>query len=163
MDVLLLMSIFRLYPGFKISFEQNSDRKSLFLCACFCWDSRLSSTEMDQKFPCGGLIGYGNSYLDSILCYTKVIRLHAILHDAAGAVRTRSGKGPGYCYMVVRGPNSCLLGHVIGLFFWFCVKFFLPSIFNSVDIWSSMSMIVLDKEVNEKNKKKNYDFVLIVL
>ena len=88
---------------------------------------------MDQKFKFGGLIGYGNSYLDSVFRYSKVFRLHAILHDAAGAVRAHSGKGPGYCYMIGRGPNSCLLGHVTGLLFCFYVKLFLPSIFNSVD------------------------------
>ena len=78
------MSIFRLYPGLKMSFEHNSVYKNLFLSACFCWDSRLSLREMDQKFKFGGLIGYGNSYLDSIFRYGKVFGLHAILHDAAG-------------------------------------------------------------------------------
>ena len=47
---------------------------------------------MDQKFPFGGLIGYGNSYLDSLTRYSKVFRLHAIFHDAAGAVRAHSGE-----------------------------------------------------------------------
>ena len=42
----------------------------------------------------------------------KVFRLHAKLHDAAGAVRAHSSKGPGYCYMIERGPNSCFLGHL---------------------------------------------------
>ena len=41
MDVLFLMNIFRLYPRLKMSFEQDSVRKNLFLGACFCWDSRL--------------------------------------------------------------------------------------------------------------------------
>ena len=59
MDVLSLMSIFRLYAVLKLSFEHNSVRKNLFLCACFCWDSRLSLREMDQKFKFGELIGYG--------------------------------------------------------------------------------------------------------
>ena len=63
MDVLFLMSIFRLYPGFKMSFENNSIRKNLFLSARFCWDSRPSLREMDQKFKFGGTIGYGDSYL----------------------------------------------------------------------------------------------------
>ena len=62
MDVLFLISVFRLYPGLKMTFEHNSVRKNLFLSACFCWDSRLSLHEMDQKFKFGGLIGYGNSY-----------------------------------------------------------------------------------------------------
>ena len=168
MDVLFLMSIFRLYPGLKILFGHNSVRENLFLSACFCWDSRLSSREMDQKFNFGGTIGFGDSYLDSVFRYSKVFRLHAILHDAAGAVRAHSGKGPGYLYMIGRGPKSCLLGHVTGLYICLYVKNFLPSIFNLHDLWISMSFIVLDIELTEKNvranwKKKNWDFSLIVL
>ena len=128
MDVL-----FRLYPGTKVSLENNSVRKNLFLSACFCWDSRLSLREMDQKFKFGGTIGYGNSYLELLFRYCKVFRLHAILHDAAGAVRAQSGKGPGFCYMIVRGPSSCWLCHVTGLLFSLYVKIFLPHIFNYVD------------------------------
>ena len=101
-----------MYPGLEMSFEHKNVRKNLFLSPCSCWDSRLSLREMDQKFKFGGTIGYGDSYLDSVFCYSKVIRLHAILHDAAGAMRVYSGKGFGYCYLIGRGPNSCLLGHV---------------------------------------------------
>ena len=133
MDVLFLMSIFRLYPGLKMSFEHNSVRKNLFLSACFCWDSKLSLREMDQKFKFGGTMGYGDSYLDSVIRYSKVFGLHAILHDAARAVWAHSRKGPGYCYMIGRGPNSCLLGHVTGLLFCLYMKIFLPSIFNLTD------------------------------
>ena len=133
MDVFFLMNIFRLYMGLKLSFKHNSVLKNLFLSAGFCWDSRLSLREMDQKFKFGGTIGYGDSYLDSVFRYSKVFRLHATLQDAAGAVRSHRGKGPGYCYMIGRGPNSCVLGHVTGLFFCLYVKLFLPSIFNPVD------------------------------
>ena len=117
MDVLFLMSIFRLYPGLSMSFKHNSVSKNLFLSACFCWDSGLSLREMDQKFKFGKTIGYGDLYLEFLFRHLKVFRLHAILHDAAGAVRAHSGKEPGYCYMIGRGPNSCLLGHVTGLLF----------------------------------------------
>ena len=106
---------------------------------------------MDQKFKFVGTIGYGDSYLEFIFRDFKVFRLHAILHDAAGAVWAHSGKGPGYCYMIGRGPLSCLLGHVTGLFFCFYVKHFLISFFNSIDIWSSMSCIVLDIELTDIN------------
>ena len=133
MDVLFLISVFRLYPGIKLSFEHNSVRKNLFVRAYFCWDSGPSLREMDQKFKFGGFIGYGISCLDSVFRHSKVFRLHAILHDAAGAVQSHSGKGPGYCYMIVRGVNSCLLGHVTRLLFCLYVKLSLPSIFNSVD------------------------------
>ena len=133
MDVLFLISVFRLYPGLKMAFEHNSVRKKLFLSTCFCSDSRLSLSEMDQKFEFGGTLGYGISYLEFLFRHFKVFRLHAILHDAAGAVQAHSGKGLGYCYMMGRRPSSCLLGHVTGLLFCLYVKIILPSIFNSVD------------------------------
>ena len=78
-------------------------------------------------------MGYGNRYLELLFRHFKIFRLHAILHDAAGAVRAHSGKEHGYCYMIGRGPKSCLFGHVTGLLFCLYVKIFLPSIFNSVD------------------------------
>ena len=115
-----------------MSFEHNSVRKNLFLSACFCCDSRPSLCEMDQKFPIGGLVGCGISYLDSVFHYSSVFRLHAKLHDAAGAVPSHTGIGPGYGYMIGRGPNSCLHDHVTGLLFCLYVKIFLPSIFNFV-------------------------------
>ena len=154
MDVLFLMSIFRFYPGLKLSFEHSSVRKNLFLSAGFCWDSRLSLRELDQNVIFGGTIGNGNSYLDLLFRHFKMFRLPAILHDAAGAVRAHSGKRPGYCYKIGRGPNSCCLGHVTGLLFCLYVKIFLPSIFNSVGFWNSMSCIVLDIEQTEKNTIK---------
>ena len=117
----------------------------------FCWDSRLSLRAMDQKIKFGWTIGYGDSYLEFLIRHFKVFRRHAILYDAAGAVRAHSSKGPGYRYKIGRGSNSCLLGHVTGLLFCFYVKFFLPSIFNSVDSWNSMFLIVQDKELTEKN------------
>ena len=55
------MNIFRLYPGLKTSFENYSLRKNLFLSASFCWDSRLSIREMDQKLKFGGTIGFADS------------------------------------------------------------------------------------------------------
>ena len=85
---------------------------------------------------------------------SKYLQLHAILHDAAGAVWKHIGEGPGYCHMIRRGPKSCLFGHVTGLLFCLYVKLFLPSIFNSIDFWSSMSLIVLDIEVTKKNMNK---------
>ena len=58
MDVLFLISVFRLYPGLKTTFEHNSVCKSLFLSACFYWDTSLCLCGMDQKYKFGGLIGW---------------------------------------------------------------------------------------------------------
>ena len=71
--------------------------------------------------------------MESVFRYSKVFRLHAILHVAAGAVRLQTGKGPGYCYMISRGPTSCLLGQVTELLLHLHVKTILPPIFNLID------------------------------
>ena len=76
-------------------------------------------------------------------------------------MRAHSGKEPGYCYMIGRGPNSCLLGHVIGLVFCLYVKIFLPSISNSVDFSNSMSLILLDIELTEKNIIKEWGLFIV--
>ncbi len=116
-----------------MSFVHNTVRKNLLLSACFCWDSRLSLRKMDQKFKLVGTIRYGDSYLDSVFRYSKAFRLHAKLHDDAGAVRLQTGKGPGYCYMIGRGRNCCSLAHVTGLLVCLYIKIFLPFIFNLTD------------------------------
>ena len=115
-----------------MSFEHIKVRKNLFFVACFCWESRLSLSEMDQKFKFVRTIDYANSYLEFLFRHFKIFTLQAIQQDAAGAVRAYNGKGPGYSYMIGRGPNSCLLCHVTRLLLCLYVKLFLPSFFNTV-------------------------------
>ena len=117
MNVISLVNFFRLYLEVKTKFFLNCTRKNLFLSACYYCDGTISLPEVHLKFLDGGKIGYGDSILDSVFCYLNVFKLHAILLDAAGAVRLQTGKGSGYCYMIGRGPNCCLLGHVTGLLF----------------------------------------------
>ena len=119
-----LLSIFELYLGSKMSFEHNSVLKTLYLSAWFRWDSKLSLREMDQKLKFDGTVGYGDSHLELLFHHFKVIRLPPKQHDAAGAVTALSGKGPRYCYMLGRGPKSCLLGHVTGILLCLYVKLF---------------------------------------
>ena len=86
MDVVFLVNIFRLYFEIKSNFFHNCTRKNLFLSAYYYWDGTFSLREVDQNLLHGGKTGSGDSYLDSVLRYSKVFRLHTILHDAAGTV-----------------------------------------------------------------------------
>ena len=111
---------------------------------------------IDQKFNFGGTLGHRDLYLEFLFRLFKVFRLQAILHDAAGTVRAHSDKGSGYCYMTARGSNSCLFGPVNGLLFCLYVKLFLPPIFNPVEPWSSISCIVLDIDLADKDGIKEF-------
>ena len=99
--------------------SQKVFSRCMFLLRCY-----ISLRDMDQNFEVGGTIGYGDSFSEFLIRHLIVFRLHAILNDAAQAVKAYSGRRPCYCYMIGWGPNSCLLGHVIGLLFCFYVKHF---------------------------------------
>lgn len=133
MDVLILMKVFTLLPKVEKQFPDNTKRKNIFLSTCKILDESIDLQTFDQKYPFGGLIGYGNSYMDPILQHSKLFRMHAILHDAAGSVKQTTGNGPGYCYILSQFPSSCLLGHISGLLFCLYIKFIIPKLFNHFD------------------------------
>ena len=66
---------------------------------CFVLDPDSNFKKMDQKFPFGGLTGYGNSCMDYFFANSKIFTLHAFLHDSAGSVKSTTIRGPGYCYV----------------------------------------------------------------
>ena len=133
MEVIFLVINFRINLRYNSKFLHNCTPKNLVLSVCYCWNETVSLRRTHKKFLHGGRIGYGESCLDAVFRYFKVFRLQAILHDANGAVRLQTGKGPGYCCMVGRGPNCCLLGHVTGLLFCILGKKFLHFIFDLLD------------------------------
>ena len=64
MTVQKLNEILRIFEIIKQDFSSNTKRKNLFLCTCIVLDPDINLKEMDQKFPFGELIGYGNSCMD---------------------------------------------------------------------------------------------------
>ena len=96
-----------------------------------------------------------------LLNYIDVFCLHAKLYDAAGAVWSHSGEGPGYCYVFGRGPNSWVPGHKTGLLFCLYVKPFRRSIFTSVDFRNSLSCDVLNIELADQNFSRKLAVLLM--
>ena len=140
MDVLFRQWAFPVFTRERKRFK-FSGRENLFLSAFRCWDDRLYSSELHQKFIFGRVTGCVHSCMESLFYHSKRIRLHALLHDAAGAVRWHSYKGPHYWYKNGREPNSCQLGYATRLHFCFSVKLFLQSTFVFFDFWSFLSCI----------------------
>ena len=133
MAIVILVNIFNCHRSLLSIIFENEKRENCFLAACNIWDENINLEEIYQKFSHGGLTGYGNSFLDFFIARLKVFRLHAILHDSAGAVKAITNKGPGYCYMLPHFPRSCFLGHLTGLIFCVFNKIFYPQIFKMLD------------------------------
>ena len=60
--------------------------------------------------------------MDYFFANSKIFRLHAILRESPGSVKSTTTKAPGFCYVAPSLPSSCFLGQVIGLFFCLYVK-----------------------------------------
>lgn len=106
-------------------FITNSIRKNYFLAVCWCINNNADLMEIDTVATYGGNIGAGDSYLEPLLNSIKIIRLHAVIHDACGFMKTMYDIGPGYCYLSpIRCPNSCYLGHISGILFCVSLKLF---------------------------------------
>ena len=112
----------------------TSYRQLYFVAACSLLDPEVYG-EIALKFrPYGGLIGFDNSRLDSLLKRSKVLRLHAALHDAAGFIKDCRNKGPGYVYAFRYSPvNNCLFGHLTGTLFILSVKIFHSQLFRELE------------------------------
>ncbi len=122
-----IRSICAIFPFVGQAFPTNSIRKNYFLAACKALDENVNLQEANDERPHGGTIGIGNSRLHNIFRTYKVMRLHAIFHDAAGFMKYRYNIGPGYSYVFPGFPiNSCFIGHVSGLIYCTYLKFASP-------------------------------------
>ena len=118
-------------------FSLNTNRKNYFLAACLCYDSKLNIASVNEECPFGGIIGVGDSYLENFLGFFKLFKLHAVLHDASGFMKTKYSTGPGYLYVFPSCPtllNSCFIGHITGLVYCTFIKFRYPYLYRAFDI-----------------------------
>ena len=64
---------------------------------------------------------------------SKIFRLHSILHDSAGSVKSTKKKGSGFCSDAPSLPSSCFLGLVTGLLLCLYVKILASSVYAWFD------------------------------
>ena len=107
-------------------FPKNTTSKNAFLTVCLYLDAAIGLHEVNSRAPFGGKIGTGDSLLHNYLKFSKVLRMHAISHDAHGFMRSVHNVGPGYVYTITTEKylrNSMLLGHIWGILFWTLINF----------------------------------------
>ena len=135
---LLIYRIHQNYISILEAFPKNSPRHNYFLACCLLWVGFDELESISKNCPHGGLIGIGNSQpiLEAILSRSKVIRLHACIHDAAGYVKSTYNLGPGYVYCFgvtnTRCWNSCYFGHVSGIVLCLFYKLFKSSDYRCI-------------------------------
>ena len=123
----------------KKTYPENSDRRNYFLATCsqFFFSSKEDiNYDIAVKLrPYGGLIGIDNFSLDKYLNDSKILRLHAILPDAAGFVHEVYNTGPTYCYMLPWKRNNSLIGHLSGITFCLYVKLTKQCLYQLLERW----------------------------
>ena len=127
--------IHKTYLSLQKIYPDNSVRRNYFLAACSLFNG---STDFDFDIamklrPYRGLIGIDNSSMDRFLKDSKILRLHAILHDAAGYIQEHYEQGPGYAYMLPCDINSPFAGHITGIAFCWYTKLFKPITFHLLE------------------------------
>lgn len=129
-----LLRIQRIFHGVSRLYLNNSDRHNYFLSVCKHLASDIDLEVVNEMFPYGGMIGINNSMLDVLLGRLKVFRLHAVLHDGCGYMKSHQSVGPGYTYAMSCGINNCLLGHMSGLSYCIYLKLFNRRIYHSFQV-----------------------------
>ena len=125
--------IHEIYTSLKQTYPDNSNRLNYFLAACslfFVSSDNLNYDILIKLRPYGGLIGIDNSSLDKYLKNSKILRLHAILHDAADKFYQQ---GPTYCYMLPWNCYNSLLGHLSGITFCLFIKLKKPEVYHLLE------------------------------
>ena len=95
-----LKTIHEIYNLIKTDYAEHNERFLYFMATCLQLDPDVNFDIALKLRPYGGIIGIDNSSLDTYLKSSKVLRLHAIFHDASGFIAEYSQKGPGYSYVL---------------------------------------------------------------
>ena len=109
MNVQKMNEVLRVFEIIKQEITSNTKRKNLFLCTCFVLDREEFKKKMDQNLLFGGLKGNKNSCKDCFFANSKMFRLHAILNDCAGSVKTTTKKDMGIVMLHLVSPVHAFL------------------------------------------------------
>ena len=117
-----------------ISYTHITYRPLYFIAACSLLDPEVDGEIALKLRSYGGSVGIDNSRLDPLLKRSKVLRLHAALHNAAGFIKDGRNKGSGYVYVFLYSPvNNCLFGDLTGILLILSVKIFRSHLFRELE------------------------------
>ena len=125
----------------RVSYELEDLNGEKILGKFYPEDPHFDLYVVSVKSPFGGLIGVDDSRLERIFSFSKIMRMHAVLHDTPGFTKRYSNEGPGYIYVLGKHApkllNRCFFGHITGVFYCWFLKIVDRKFFKSFDVWSS--------------------------
>ncbi len=148
MDTFTVRVLFN-YQRIRLAFPENKPSKNGFLAVCAAIDDKADLLSINSDCSFGGHIGMGDSFFDGVLNWSKLMRVHAVYHDAYGYMARVYNKGPGYDYVSLKTLKSwiwwsdggdnigkcdpaeqecgclgkcCVVGHCFGIIFWTLFK-----------------------------------------
>ena len=133
----VIKSIHENYLFLKENYPDYGKRFVYFLATCLSLDPNIDLDIALKQRPYGGIVGIDNSSLDKYFKSFKILRLHAILHEAAGFVYEFSEKGPGYSYVLPFPVTNQYLGHVTDHEFCLYVKTLKGRLFSMLELLKS--------------------------
>ena len=128
-----LKNIHEIYMEIKNIYPKYGETILYFPAACQFLDPDIDLEATLKLRPYGGLIGIDNSSLDNYFKSFKILRLHAIFHDASGFIAEYSRKGLGYSYVLPCPITNEYLGHITGLASCLFVKTFKNNLFTLLE------------------------------
>ena len=77
------------------TFAKNSKCEVYFLAASKKINPHVGLYDVYLMCPFGSLIGVDDSQIERILCFPKIMRMHAVVLDANGSMKRYFNEGPG--------------------------------------------------------------------
>ena len=131
-----LEKLFEIQNNIRVKEDFEDDTENFFLAVCYFHDPSVDLKLINEKAPFGGIIGIGDSKLETVFGKIKVIKLHAVLHNSAGFMKTNCSRGPGYVYFPNQFHclNSCLLVQVSGKIYCIYLNFVCKKVYESFNL-----------------------------
>ena len=126
---------------------------------CLYLDATIDLHKEKSRAPLRGKIGAGDSLQHIYLNFSKILRMHAIFHNAHGFMNSVNNVGPGYVYTITTEKyfgNSMLLGHISGILIWTFMKIFNSHNFDKFPFWEFESVPVA-KESDFSAQAKRFE------
>ena len=105
LDCIFIEHVIQTFLQAQLLFPSNPTSKNAVIAVYIVIDPNKNLELINSQCEYKGLIGPGNSKLNSLLKGFKLFRLHAEFHDDFGLMEQQNNLGAGYVYTLGEKPH----------------------------------------------------------